>query len=166
MNSENQLLSITSTTKEKMEGARRATGISSSADISFSSDINDVPEPEVLERPGRRKFTDDYKLKIVHEAGHILIHGKRDVFIEEGERQDKNEQEADAFARDFLIPPEKFVIFNRNPRYISKAQVLLFAKQLDLSPAIVVGRLQHERLLPRSHMNDLRRRFQFVNESR
>lgn len=125
-----------------------------------------TPRKALIQLSLRGKFEDLLWFTFFHEAGHILIHGKRDVFIEEGDRQDKNEQEADVFARDFLIPPGKFAIFNRNPRYISKARVLSFAKQLDLSPAIVVGRLQHEKLLPRSHMNDLRRRFHFVNESK
>ena len=37
-----------------------------------------------------------------------------------------------------------------------------FAEEIGISPAIVVGRLQHEKLLPHSHMNDLRRQFELT----
>ena len=76
MNSENQLSSIPSKSVEEMEGARRATGISSTGARAFSSGIDAVPEPEVLERPVRRKFPADYKLKIVQEADSCTIHGQ------------------------------------------------------------------------------------------
>lgn len=125
-----------------------------------------TPRKALIQLSLRGRFEDLLWFTFFHEAGHILIHGKRDVFIEEGDRQDENEQEADAFARDLLIPSGRFKSFISSSKFFSKARVLSFAKQLDLSPAIVVGRLQYERLLPRSHMNDLRRRYQFVNESR
>ena len=50
----------------KMEGARRATGISptSAAAETAGSD----PDPEVLEKPKRRRFTAEYKQRILDEA--------------------------------------------------------------------------------------------------
>lgn len=71
-----QISSIPSQTVEEMVGARRATGISSTVASSFSPGVDAVPEPEVLERPVRRKFTADYKLKIVHEAASCTIPGQ------------------------------------------------------------------------------------------
>ncbi len=50
---------------EEMEGARRATGVSSSgarADAAVGSD------PEVLERAQRRRFTAKYKLQVLQQA--------------------------------------------------------------------------------------------------
>ena len=76
MKPDTQILSIPSQTVEEMEGARRATGISSTVASSFSPGIDPVPEPEVLEKPIRRKFTADYKLKIVHEAASCTIPGQ------------------------------------------------------------------------------------------
>lgn len=76
MKSENQLLSIPSKTVEEMEGARRATGISSTVTSSISPGVNPPPDPEVLERPVRRKFTADYKLKIVQEAASCTAPGQ------------------------------------------------------------------------------------------
>ena len=45
--------------------------------------------------------TDDFWHTLFHEIGHILLHGKKDIFIENVEYGDKNpekEQEADEFA--------------------------------------------------------------------
>ena len=54
--------------EEEMEGARRATGISSSLASHRSRSIAVVPDPEVPEKATRRKFTAEYKLRILREA--------------------------------------------------------------------------------------------------
>jgi transposase-like protein len=53
---------------EEMEGARRATGISSSLAPHRSRGISVVPDPEVPEKATRRRFTAEYKLRILREA--------------------------------------------------------------------------------------------------
>ena len=45
----------------EMEGARRASGISAAG-------ARVVPDPEVLEKPKRRRFSAEYRLRIVREA--------------------------------------------------------------------------------------------------
>jgi transposase-like protein len=53
---------------EEMEGARRATGISSTAALRGPRGINVVPDPEVPEKASRRNFTAEYKRRILREA--------------------------------------------------------------------------------------------------
>jgi transposase len=53
---------------EEMEGARRATGISSAAPAREPRGINAVPDPEVSEKASRRKFSAEYKRRIIREA--------------------------------------------------------------------------------------------------
>jgi transposase-like protein len=54
---------------EEMEGARRATGISSVADPAGGRrELHWVPDPEVPEKAARRRFTGAYKLRILKEA--------------------------------------------------------------------------------------------------
>ena len=50
---------------EDMEGARRATEISSS---SASADAGPAPDPEVVEKATRRRFSAKYKLEILERA--------------------------------------------------------------------------------------------------
>jgi transposase len=52
---------------EEMEGARRATGISSTAAL-IEGNIKTVPNPEVPEKASRRSYTAEYKRSILKEA--------------------------------------------------------------------------------------------------
>jgi transposase len=53
---------------EKMEGSRRATGISSTAVLRGSGVKTVVPNPEVPEKARRRSYTAEYKRLILREA--------------------------------------------------------------------------------------------------
>jgi addiction module HigA family antidote len=110
----------------------------------------------------RGKSDDLLWFTFFHEAGHILLHGKRDVFIEDGQQKSAKEAEADRFSADFLIPPGEWKKFTAAVRRPNHADVAGFAQDLGIAPGIVVGRLQHERILPRSHLNDMKVRFKFV----
>jgi addiction module HigA family antidote len=103
----------------------------------------------------RYKTNDHFWFSFFHEAGHVLRHA-RNTYLEVDQRaRNDAELEADRFAADFLIPPEEFRRF-ASLRTRSSAGVTAFAKQVGVAPGIVVGRLQHERLLPPSHLNRLK----------
>jgi HTH-type transcriptional regulator / antitoxin HigA len=81
-----------------------------------------------------------------HEAGHLLRHGKRLRFIEmEGELSNDHEEEANEFARDWLIPSH----YSRSLAAMKKSEeaIRALADQLGIAPGIIVGRLQNEGLL-------------------
>ncbi len=107
----------------------------------------------------RGKCEDIFWFSFFHEAAHLLLHGKKNVFVEEnGSERDGAEREADAFARDFLIQPSIWKTFvEANPSF-SPSNVKAFALAERVSPAIVVGRLQHEGRIERSRLNELRRK--------
>lgn len=122
------------------------------------------PNKALIQLSLRGKYEDIFWFTFFHEAAHILLHGKRDVFIEAENHKDEKELQADSFARDFLIPQEQWKRFLRKNAGISKKTVAEFAAELKISSAIVIGRLQHENIIPHSHLNELRRKFDFVNE--
>jgi len=108
----------------------------------------------------RYKWADIFWFTLFHELGHLLLHSKKDVILEDNEKTAR-EEEADVFARDQLIPAEEWTAFTSQPRYTNK-RVREFAADTGISAGIVVGRLQHEkRILPSAH-NDLRKRYQFA----
>lgn len=110
----------------------------------------------------RYKTNDQLWFSLFHEAGHLLLHGKKDVFLEiTGGKTTEREREADEFARDQLIPPHAFSELRDLGRY-SKANVEAFAGRVEVHPGIVVGRLQHEGLLDYSHLNGLKMRLMWV----
>lgn len=111
----------------------------------------------------RYKTNDHFWFTFFHEAGHIVRHGKRDIFIdlENGVAVEK-EQDADEFARDTLIPPPFYQQFlNRNNK-ISKTAVLQFSNHIGIAPGIVVGRLQYDNVLPNTHLNKLKMTFSWA----
>ncbi|MEA5616377.1 helix-turn-helix domain-containing protein [Cronbergia sp. UHCC 0137] len=113
----------------------------------------------------RYKTDDHLWFTFFHEAGHILLHGKDNFFFEGKsvtsiEDQDK-EKEADKFSENILIPPDQLKEFlgSQPP---TKANIMEFASQIGIAPGIVVGRLQHDKVLPPNHCNDLKQKFEWV----
>jgi HTH-type transcriptional regulator/antitoxin HigA len=122
------------------------------------------PDRALLVLSLRHKANDHLWFSFFHEAGHLLLHGKKLLFVEGiGGLDDKHEQEADAFARDLLIPVHEAKkiadLVKAGP--ISKATVQSLAARIGIAPGIVVGRMQRESWLPFSHMNDLKIRYQW-----
>lgn len=112
----------------------------------------------------RHRYEDIFWFTFFHECGHILKHGKRACFIDmQGDTPSDEEAEADAFARDVLIPPDRYRSFRTLARF-SGENVVQFAADVGVSPAIIVGRLQHDTLLPPTHLNHLRRQLKWIHE--
>jgi transposase-like protein len=68
MEEKEAMLVDVSTEREEMEGARRATGISTRGRTGVLADLSVVPDSEVPEKPVRRRFTAEYKRRILREA--------------------------------------------------------------------------------------------------
>lgn len=125
------------------------------------------PKKPVIALSLRHRTDDHLWFSFFHEAAHILFHSKKQVFVEgrltgsdanHGDAlspEETQEQEANQWAADFLVPPgqwRRFVAgFGR-----SKVEVNAFAERLSIAPGIVVGRLQHEGYLPHTHLNGLK----------
>lgn len=106
---------------------------------------------------GRRD--DQFWFSFFHEAGHVLLHSKKDLFLSDNSSDDPREQQANSFASDFLIPAE------RRAQVMSlrtKAEVKALAEELGIAPGIVVGQYQH--LTRKFHnFNDLKVRLEWSN---
>ncbi|MEQ9368682.1 MAG: HigA family addiction module antitoxin [Coleofasciculus chthonoplastes F3-SA18-01] len=107
------------------------------------------------------KTNDRFWFTFFHEAAHILLHGKKEIFLDEWEKGEKlesqQEAEANQWAKEFLIPHE---YEPELPQLRSKESVNAFASKLGIHPGIVVGRLQYEEVIQMSWMNDLKARFE------
>ncbi|MDT0636370.1 HigA family addiction module antitoxin [Spectribacter hydrogenoxidans] len=108
------------------------------------------------------KWNDRMWFTFFHEAGHILMHAKKAIFLDDPHREsevNQQEEEANRFASEFLIPRKAEGEFSR----LSGApEIIDFAQSLGIHPGIVVGRLQHEGLLEFNQLNYLKDRFEFV----
>lgn len=103
----------------------------------------------------RYKTNDHLWFSFFHEAGHILCHGKRDVFLDWDRVDNEKEKEADRFASTWLIHQAEYQRFIAK-RPVSREEVRELAGRLGIAPGIVVGRLQHDRVVAYSALNDLK----------
>lgn len=94
---------------------------------------------------------DNFWFTLLHELGHIALHlvePSDDVFIdsiEDGQNDNQEaEAEADAFAKDGLVPRDTWLRSDAR-RLGSASSVVSLAKQLGIHPAIVAGRIRYER---------------------
>ncbi len=112
------------------------------------------PERALIMLSLRHKTNDHLWFAFFHEAAHILLHGKRILFLETEGLDDEYEREADRFARDLLIPPKFAKQLKQLPH--TYEAVRRFAKETGVAPAIVVGRMQKEGYLPWSWLNKVK----------
>jgi Zn-dependent peptidase ImmA (M78 family) len=77
----------------------------------------------------------------------------------------KDEEEANRFAADTLIPPDALSDFMKEGD-LSNEAVHKVASKLDIGPGIVVGRLQREGLLAYHQGNTLKRKFTWTIDDR
>ena len=116
------------------------------------------PDKALIQLSLRYKSDDQFWFSFFHEAGHLLRHGKKLGFIEDGGPGSDLEDEANAFAGSFLIPREHEV---RLSALKSTTAILEFSKALGIAPGIVVGRLHRDKVIPYSHCQHLKRRFEW-----
>ncbi|MBK8596741.1 MAG: ImmA/IrrE family metallo-endopeptidase [Holophagales bacterium] len=113
------------------------------------------PNRALIQLSFRFKTNDQLWFSFFHEAAHVLRHPRKGIFIDEGSSTTALEVEADRFASGILIPDEAFREFASHHPF-SRQKVVAFASAEGIAPGVVVGRLQHEGLLPYGHLNDLK----------
>lgn len=117
----------------------------------------------VIQLSLRYKSNDQLWFTFFHEAGHILKHGKKEIFLEGMEQNDEKEEEANKFAREILIPPIAYQTFCRTWNRRSLDYIVQFSRKIDLAPGILVGRLQHDHFLAMPHGNKLKIFYRWAN---
>ena len=134
---------------------RAPTGCRASGATRFVS-----PTKALLVLSFRYLSDDHFWFAFFHEAGHLLLHGKRALFLEGYGTTNKEEDEANAFAARILIPRE----FQATLPALraDSLQIIKFARQIGIAPGIVVGQLQHAKLVKPEHLNRLKRRYRWT----
>ena len=114
------------------------------------------PRKAIIQLTARHKTDDHLWFSFFHEAAHILLHSKKGIFVDEVNKGDTIlEAEANEWASSTLIPEqawERFAAASPHSAHVITA----FANEQGIASGIVIGRLQHEKRLPWTHMNDLK----------
>ncbi|MBP7037376.1 MAG: HigA family addiction module antidote protein [Bacteroidales bacterium] len=104
--------------------------------------INDTPLIQLTNLYNRN---DIFWFTFFHEAGHIIKHGKKGLFVEglkHSEKDTEKEKEADDFAVKYTLSVEQEAeILESMP--LSKNEIVEYAKKFNTHPAMIVGRFAH-----------------------
>ena len=108
--------------------------------------VDDTP---VIGLTLQRDSLDNFWFTLLHEIAHVILHyrtGLASGFFDDVDNPevDEFEEEADKFASNMLIPEE---LWARSPARIAKTAepIERIARQLEIAPAIVFGRIRMER---------------------
>ena len=127
-----------------------------------------APEKALLQLSIRWRWADIFWFTFFHEACHVLQHELKKMYIEGvriNERDEPIEAEADNFASDRLIPRADWNQFVEVANWTDSA-VRQFAHEIQIDPGIVVGRMQHEGIIPFNRLASLKRRFEWADHER
>ncbi len=108
--------------------------------------IDDNP---LIQLTGRYKQNDRFWFTFFHEAGHVLLHGKKDIFLEDIEYSEadlQKEDEANHFAVEWTFSKQQEdEVLNATP--LSLESIEEFAAKFNTHPAMIIGRFHKKELL-------------------
>ena len=110
-----------------------------------------------------RYLSDDhFWFTFFHEAGHLLLHSEKALFLEDGTISSDEESEANQFSASILVPNEFQVELRRIA--VDRHAIRDFAKSIGVSPGIIIGQLQHLGRARRNQLNNLKARYDWGDE--
>lgn len=111
--------------------------------------LNNTP---LIQLTARYKRNDSFWFTFFHELGHIVLHGKKYISLENidfAAADPQKEQEAHQFAIEhtFTNKQEKNLLKKKT---ITEPDIIKYAKKCNTHPAMIIGRLQHNGVIPYS----------------
>jgi HTH-type transcriptional regulator/antitoxin HigA len=120
-------------------------------------------ERAVIQMSLRMKTNDHFWWTFFHECGHILMHRGQNFADDKNAEGDGIEKEADRWAESILYGKEGVSPILDNPPK-SEAAIRRLADAFRLHPGIVVGMLQHYRVISHAYCNNLKDTFEWKEE--
>jgi addiction module HigA family antidote len=107
----------------------------------------------VIQLSLRHRTDDQFWFTFFHEAGHLLSRHRRRDFVDAAQLDDSDPDEntANQFARDLLLPPDDYANFVQAGDF-SRAAVRTFAESQTVAAGLVAGRLERDKLVGRTQL--------------
>ena len=119
----------------------------------------------IIQLSCRFRTNDHFWFTFFHEAAHIILHGKKDIFLEnvEGTEIDQEkEEEANAFAAKILLTENELQQII-DAVSLTKEMINEFANKFRTPAGVIIGRLQHLKLMPFNFGNSFRQKIDLFN---
>ena len=113
---------------------------------------------------GRHLSDDHLWFTFYHEAGHLILHGDKLIFVDnldDDPVSNRDEDEANQFAAELLVPSEHHEEMLR--LRANKMDVMRFARRIGVSRGVVVGQFQHSGVIKRDQLNGLKHWFRWAD---
>lgn len=94
----------------------------------------------------RHRSDDQFWFTLLHETGHLLLHGAATFVDTDDQETDRFEEEANAFAEELIVPPDR--VAEMESLANDRKAVVAFARDIGVCPGLVMGQLQHRGLRP------------------
>lgn len=120
----------------------------------------------VLAMNDRGCYADTFWFSLAHEIRHVFQQKIKTVFLSPEVKdifqiESDLESDADKFAQEFLIPAREYAKLNLNGD-ISKECIVDFAESIGIDPGIVVGRLQHDKIIAQNQYVYLKKKYKIL----
>jgi len=105
--------------------------------------LNNTP---LIQLTARYKKNDSFWFTFFHELGHIILHGKKfisleNVYFAAADPQKEGEAHQFAISHTFTNEQKREVLQNAT---ITEQKIIDYAKKFKTHPAMIIGRLQHD----------------------
>lgn len=116
----------------------------------------------LIQLSARHLSDDHFWFSFFHEAGHVVLHPRDQMYVDDfdGGLGDEVEDEANAFAESHLFSAGFDGPGRPTVRSIARA-----ARANGVSTGVVVGQLQHRGVIAHNQFNDLKRRYRWDGPS-
>lgn len=94
----------------------------------------------------RQKRADIFWFTLFHEIGHFINGDSKQKFIDFESVENTRETKADNFAQKMLLDSSAYSQFV-NENNVSLKRIISFAESQNVAPSIVIGRLQHDKVI-------------------
>lgn len=94
----------------------------------------------------RQKRADIFWFTLFHEIGHFINGDSKQKFIDFESIENLRETKADNFAQKMLLDSSAYSQFV-NENNVSLKRIISFAESQNVAPSIVIGRLQHDKVI-------------------
>ncbi len=115
--------------------------------VPLSGSTRWINENPLIQLTARYKQNDRFWFTFFHELGHVTLHGKKYISLENidfAAADPKKEQEANDFAVKHTFSSEQQDKFlSENPHSITSEDIIKYACEFNTHPAMIIGRLQH-----------------------
>lgn len=119
--------------------------------------LNNKKNKLIVQLSVRRKYADTFWFTLFHEISHIVTDESEEFSYLACDEE--TESRMDKVARDILIPEERYRDFINRYNYNNYSAIQRFAKEIEIHPCIVIGRLQYDQYLSYSTFSNLRPKF-------